>query len=258
MNVISLNIWGGRAGKEGLLKFFEDHRDTTDIFCLQEVWSDRFTVFEGRLAGGVPINNEGIMVHALQEIAATLPDHIPYFRTRLLDDYGLCMFVRNSLEVIEEGDIFVHLFKGYVPPEGEDIGRHAANLQYVTINDQNGPVTVLNFHGLWNGLGKGDSEERLAQSDRIIEYINSLKNPSVVCGDFNLTPDTESIKKFDDAGLENLIKTYGVTSTRTSLYTKPGKFADYVFVSDGVTVNDFKVLPDEVSDHAPLFLDFSL
>lgn len=52
-----------------------------------------------------------------------------------------------------------------------------------------------------------------------------------------------------------LIKEYGITSTRTSLYTKPNKFADYVFVSRGIKIIDFKILPDEVSDHTPLFLE---
>ena len=48
----------------------------------------------------------------------------------------------------------------------------------------------------------------------------------------------------------------GVTSTRTRLYARPEKLADYVLVSDGVAVRDFRVLPDEVSDHAPLMLGF--
>lgn len=38
MKLISLNTWGGRAGKEELLAFFERYQDI-DIFCLQEIWS---------------------------------------------------------------------------------------------------------------------------------------------------------------------------------------------------------------------------
>ncbi|MEK7201275.1 MAG: endonuclease/exonuclease/phosphatase family protein, partial [Patescibacteria group bacterium] len=68
----------------------------------------------------------------------------------------------------------------------------------------------------------------------------------------------ESVSRIEAAGLRNLIKEYHVTSPRTSHYTKPEKFADYAFVSAEVTVEDFKVLPDEVSDHAPLYLEFSL
>jgi endonuclease/exonuclease/phosphatase family metal-dependent hydrolase len=57
-------------------------------------------------------------------------------------------------------------------------------------------------------------------------------------------------------GMRNLIREYKITSTRTSFYPKTEKFADYFFVSPEVQVNDFQVLPDEVSDHAPLLLSF--
>jgi endonuclease/exonuclease/phosphatase family metal-dependent hydrolase len=63
------------------------------------------------------------------------------------------------------------------------------------------------------------------------------------------------------SGIRNLVKEYGVESTRTKLYRRyetGSKFADYIFVSPEVKVNDFKVLPDEVSDHSPLMLDFDL
>ena len=44
---------------------------------------------------------------------------------------------------------------------------------------------------------------------------------------------------------------------RTGLYEKI-YFNGYVFVSPNITVNQFHVLPDEVSDHAALYLDFGL
>jgi len=250
MKIICLNIWGGRAGKEKLLAFFEAHRDTADVFCLQEVWADRYESFEGVLAGGRPIDHSLIMTHAFQEIGEALPEHEAYFAPSFYESYGLCMFVRKGIPVTETGDVFVHKERGHVP-EG-DIGLHARNLQYVTLERGGARLTVMNFHGLWNGKGKGDCEERLEQSDRIIEFARSRAEPFILCGDFNLTPDTESLRKFENAGLRNLIKEYGITSTRTSLYDKPLGYADYAFVSAGIEVQDFKVLPDEVSDHAPL------
>ena len=105
-------------------------------------------------------------------------------------------------------------------------------------------------------IGKEDNPDRLQQSANIVRFIRTLKTPIIFCGDFNLLPDSESIKILEDAGLKNLIREYGVTSTRTSFYKKPGKFADYAFVSKEVIVKDFKVLPDEVSDHAPLLIEF--
>ena len=254
MRIISLNTWGGRAGRDVLLGFFKKYAETTDIFCLQEIWSAPYEHLEGRPAGGLEIDHEQIMVYGLQEISAVLPNHVPFFRPHHLDNYGLLMMVNKNLTVREEGDVFVYKHRGYVP-EG-DVGYHARNVQYVTVETAHGPITTMNFHGLWNaGKGKKDSPERLEQSEKILDFMKKIKNPLVFCGDFNLLPDTESIQKFEDAGLRNLIKESKVTSTRTSFYKKPEKFADYAFVSKDILLKDFKVLPDEVSDHTPLMIE---
>ena len=163
--------------------------------------------------------------------------------------------VAKRFEVLESGDVFVHRERGYVP-EG-DIGHHARNVQFVTVSTRRGPVSVMNFHGLWNGRGKGDSDDRLAQSRRLLDFLAGRSLPFVLCGDFNLAPDTTSLKMLEEAGLRNLVAEFGVASTRTRLNTRPERFADYVFVSEGVEVLAFRVLPDEVSDHAPLQLEFA-
>lgn len=138
--------------------------------------------------------------------------------------------------------------------DATNLGR---NLQYFKIDCEK-PLTMLYFHGLWTGGGKGDTEDRLNQSRRIVEFARSLPGDFILAGGFNLMPDTESIKLLESMNLRNLIKEYGVTNTRTSHYTKPEKFADYIFITPGIKIQDFKVLRDEVSDHAPLYLDFTI
>ena len=250
-------MWGGRAGRDQVLEFFKQHKEDIDIFCLQEIWKDKYEDLEGVMAGGRPVVHSELMYQALQDIGAILTSHDAYFRPHYRENYGLCMFVRKGLPVIEEGEVFVHEFKGYEPLPEKEIGHHARNIQFVTLAHEGTPRTVINFHGLWNGQGKSDTEARLLQSDRILEFLRSLDHPYVLCGDFNLLPDTESLLKFEREGLTNLIRTYGITSTRTSIYTKPDRYADYVFTSDGVTVRSFSVLPDEVSDHAALLLEIA-
>lgn len=252
MRIICLNTWGGRAGKDGLLSFFDRYKKDTDIFCLQEIWSAPYEHFEGASAGGVKIDNSQIMTNGLQEITQLLTEHVPYFRPHHGDHYGLLMLVRKNIEVQAEGEVYVHKFKEYVP-EG-DIGKHARNIQFIKMDWNGEPLTIVNFHGLWNGEGKGDSLDRLEQSRKIVEFINETANKVVLCGDFNLLPDTQSIRILEDAGLRNLVTESGVTTTRTSYYTKSEKFADYIFVSHALQVHEFKVLPDEVSDHAPLMV----
>ena len=95
------------------------------------------------------------------------------------------------------------------------------------------------------------------QSKRIKGFMNSLKHPIILCGDFNLNPDTQSMRILD-SGMNNMIALHHISSTRTSYYPKAGKFADYIITSPEIKVSAFKVMPDEVSDHAPLYLDFEL
>jgi|CXWL01.1.fsa_nt_gi exonuclease III len=253
MRIISLNTWVGRVGKEKLLTFFKTHADTTDVFCLQEICAAPHPYLEGCLAGGVVLNNKQTMGYALREISEVLPNHVAFFRPHLGDNYGLLMLVRKEFRVIEEGEFFVYKQKGFYSKA--DIGDHARLIQYVTIAVGTKVVTIINFHGLWNGKGKTDTEDRIQQSKNILEFTSKLDGEYVLCGDFNLLPDTESLKLFEAAGLRNLIKEYKVSSTRTSFYKKPEKYADYIFVTKGIQVKDFKVLPDEVSDHSPLFIE---
>lgn len=251
MKIITLNIWGGLAGREELLSFFEKHKSDTDIFCLQEVWTAPYTHIEGQVVGGRNLEHDKLMIDGLDAISGVLTNHNPYFRPHHGDDYGLLMFVKKDLKVEEEGELFVHKHKGYIP-EG-DVGLHARNIQFVKTSYEGKPLCVINFHGLWNGMGKDDSEDRLEQSRKISSFIKDLSGGVILGGDFNLNPNTESMKILEDAGLRNLVKDYGVTSTRTPLYDKSGKFADYIMTRD-VEVKDFQVLPDVVSDHSPLYV----
>lgn len=250
MKIMTLNTWGGRAGKEGMLSFFKKHKDSVDIFCLQEIWSAPHKEYEGEQAGGATLDHSQIMTEGKQEISALLSDHVPYFRPHFGDNYGLLMFVRKGIKVLEEGELFVYKEKGYMAKD--DIGDHARNIQYATTPE----VTVINFHGLWTGKGKDDTPERIKQSENIARFIKNLKGECVLCGDFNLLPNTESIHIIESLGLRNLVVENGVTSTRTRFYSKTlDKFADYIFVSKGLEVKDFKVLPDEISDHSPLIVE---
>ena len=57
--------------------------------------------------------------------------------------------------------------------------------------------------------------------------------------------------------MRNLIKEYRITSTRSHFYESDVRFADYVLVSPEIKVRDFRVLDDVVSDHLPLYVEFS-
>lgn len=250
MKLISLNTWAGRAGSKNLLGFFKKYKDI-DIFCLQEIWHSGPDIHD-KEAGGKAIGK--VMRELFKEIGDVLTNHRGYFRPHYQNWYGLAIFSNKNVPPLEEGDVFVYKRKGYEPTG--DLGNHARNIQYLKFESPSGQRAIINFHGLWNGRGKTDSKERLAQSTNIVNFIKTLETPYLIAGDFNLLPDTESLKMLEDFRLKNLIKEFGITSTRTSFYDKPAKYADYILTSKEIKIKDFKVLPDEVSDHLPLYLEF--
>ncbi len=242
MKIVFLNTWGGRV-TDPLIQFFKDNQDV-DVFCLQEV----HTSINNNSSDQAQWTDQ--CYDSLEKIREILIDYRVFMRPYLSDYFGLAIFIKKNINIMKEGELFVHKHAGYVPVG--DVGNQARNIQYVTLKINESTLTLVNFHGLWNGNGKDDTEDRLKQSENIISFLKTLDHQYILGGDFNLSPDTKSLHMFEDFGMRNLIKEYDITSTRTSFYTKENKFADYVFVSRGVTVQDFKVLPDEVSDHAPL------
>ena len=189
-----------------------------------------------------------------EDICGVLQNHIGYFAPAQDDEYGLAGFISKKIKLLEHGDIFIHRYKDAM--SDMDAALLGRNLQYFKILSTKSYM-LMNFHGLWTGQGKQDTEDRLKQSDRIAEFAKSVEQDYILAGDFNLMPDTKSIKILESMGVRNLIKDYGITNMRTSYYKKsPDKFADYIFVTSGIVVHDFKIMPDEVSDHRAMYLDF--
>ena len=242
MKLITLNIWGGHVHRP-LIEFFNQHRDV-DVFCLQEVYHQAKET--------ISAEDRWHHLDIFAEIAEALPEHQGYFCPIVNGIYGLAAFVKKSVNVIDEGSVPIHDNPDY-PGRGPT---HPRILQWLKLTAQEKQYVICNIHGLWNGQGKGDSPARLLQSERICDFTSSIDVPTLLCGDFNLLPDTESIRRLE-VGMTNLITQHDITSTRTELYDKPIGYADYVLTPPDINVNHFEVLADVVSDHAPLLIEFN-
>lgn len=249
MKLITLNTWGGRVGDK-FASFIKEKSNVIDIFCFQEVYHRA----DGKFANVKWVDN-GTNTQLFDHLKKLLPNYVGIFRPHFEDFWGLAFFIKKDIPIITEGEKFVY-YKESV--EEERKGKTSKNVQYVLTEVNGKKVTIVNFHGLYNGNGKTDSESRIAQSKEIVSFLKDAEGEIVFCGDFNLRPDTQSIKIIEDFGLKNLIKEYDVKATRTSLYKKEEKFADYIFLSNGIVVNKFEVLSDEVSDHNAIQLDFDV
>ncbi|MDP3999879.1 MAG: endonuclease/exonuclease/phosphatase family protein [bacterium] len=255
MKLVSLNCWCGHEF-ETLTSFIEEQSRDTDVFCLQEMVDAKqdFSDIDDRSNLMTEIGNrlpafDGFFHPMIDGMLAdgTLVDHeLPL---------GQAMFIRRGIAHGDVKDRFV--YRTYNQIIEGDISSIPRNVQYVTLTGLDRPLNILNFHGLWWNSYKDDNEHRLEQSRKILDLLSGLKGEVVLTGDFNLKPETKSLALFEGR-LRNLIKEFGVTDTRTSLYKKPIRHADYILVSENVKAKSFEVPDLPISDHRPMILEFSL
>lgn len=258
MKLISLNVLGGKYFAE-LTQFIDQHLDTTDIFCFQEVFDNPENIefihgYKDNLWQN--LSNIFIDFHRFYSPVARGIDS-----EGKIDDsvtFGLGVFINNKYKIDEDGDLFTYRER-FGPVAKGNIDQPEC-LQYVSFKNDGKKYIVCNFHGKWYPGDKLDNSDRINQSKKIIDFLNTRGEKKILCGDFNLLPETESVKMLERE-FRNLIKEFNVETTRGKLspyYGKPDeqKYADYIFVSKDVKVKSFKVPDVEVSDHLPMILEF--
>ncbi len=261
MRLICLNLWGGRR-YEALKGFLEKMSAETDIFCFQEVFQSEKVFLEGK---------EGRRLDLIERLAEILPafDYC-YAPTHTANNksagagsgvtIGNAIFYRKDLRLTESGAFFAAGSLGEAGSIGTD---EVGLLQYAVFKTESGAFTVGNFHGigLWP---KNDTPARLEQAKKVEKFFSARNGSKLLCGDFNLKPETESIA-ISGRGMKNLINDFGVKLTRSKISLEKFKdqpekdtVSDYAFVSPDIQVNSFAVPDIEVSDHLPLVINFSL
>ena len=105
-------------------------------------------------------------------------------------------------------------------------------------------------------VGLCDSPFRLEQARKLagmVEHVRPFSDVTVLCGDLNLLPSSETFTLLAEHGMTDLV---GEADTRTSIYTKPIRSAGYLLVSSPAAVRSFEIIATpEVSDHRALMLE---
>jgi endonuclease/exonuclease/phosphatase family metal-dependent hydrolase len=265
MNVMCLNGWGGKV-HEVLVSYVSSERP--DVLCLQEVVhspetdQDWLTYRDGDHVLPQRAN-------FFRDVSSALPEHVAFFcpaaqgvlwdgDVAIPSQWGLATFVHKSLPVVAQAQGFVH---GCFSPHGFGDHPRSRSAHAVRVYDyaRDRPVSVAHMHGLRDLRGKMDTPERADQARRLLDLSNRVSEPgdlSVICGDFNVEPKSETLAILKEGGFTELVTTLGFEGTRSSHYRKPGRFADYMLVNRVEDVAGFAVIYEpEVSDHCPLILD---
>jgi endonuclease/exonuclease/phosphatase family metal-dependent hydrolase len=243
MRLIVLNVWGGSRLDE-LADFVREESGTTDIFCFQEVLDRDTDLID------YPQQCKGGTFKTLKNLLSTFH---PYL-TEPYTSFGerLATFVRSDIQVLE------NRWEILVPQQKTNDHSIGSNLQYARTRSKSGDFLIANVHGFWLKGNNRDTDERVSQSKKIISLLSRFNEPKILCGDFNLAPDTRSIAMLEDQ-MNNLTKKYSIETTRSVLAEKnKGRIVDYVFVASRIDVRDFRTMDSRASDHLALQLDFRI
>lgn len=120
-------------------------------------------------------------------------------------------------------------------------------------------LRILNYHGIWTKEKTG-TRETLEACKKINKLATEVSYPTIITGDFNLFPDTKSMKVFQDHFI-SLVDKYSIQTTRpqsNELNHLQRNVVDFILVTPDIKIGSFKVLDSDVSDHLPLVLDFKV
>lgn len=263
LRIVSVNLWGG-AMFDALGRWLS--ADTADVYCFQEV--TRTGGLDGWTRFVDPDRSLPQRADLFADLCGLLPGHVGHFHpsdagpvtaangTAYRQDFGIGTFVSRRLELVAEATRFVHgSFIEHGDAWPEDGRPRIAHGIRVTDAAGERHVTVVQLHGLRDSGGKKDTPARLEQARRLAALVSEIRekdDSTVVCGDLNLLPDSETFTVLADVGLTDLV---GWADTRTSRYVKPVRHASYLLVSHPQRVVEFDVVAEpEISDHRILSL----
>jgi len=230
MRIIFLNTYNGKL-REAISEFIAEQKKKTDIFCFQEAF------FSG--TSFRRISDSLLSDYTSIDAMKDTKENNEY--------YGQVTYVTKKIKICESR-ILLH----------EEAQQGLALV--VTIEYNNRRIHVTNMHGTPNPGTKKDTPQRIKQSEALINFAKEKKGDHIIGGDFNLDINTESIKLFEREGFINLIRAYKIPTTRNKIAwdrhpETPQMYADYIFITQNISIKSFTVPPDIVSDHQAMIVE---
>jgi len=268
VKLISLNVSLFDENNEKLIHFLATERP--DIVCLQEVSrkvdESAFDIFISKAS----IDNATLELSysffapnwALRDFRQPNFHGKEFFEYDFggLIEYG--NYVKSRFKIISGKSVFVQGNFSYIV-DWESFTKHpgeeprtveVTDLQIDTKN-----VRFLNYHGIWSKDKKGTDRTESA-SKHLLQIASEIAYPTIICGDFNLFPDTNSIKILETR-FRSLVDEFNIMHTRPKSNELSGlkrNVVDYIFVDKDISVKKFEVINTDTSDHFPLLVEFQI
>lgn len=265
MKLISLNVGLFEANNDQVSYFLK--QQSPDLICLQEV-----TRRIQKSANSLYISKPPIATattHLNQSFFGPVTIIKEFYQTNFHDqeefyfDLGgrveFGNYVRTKYQITKAQNIFVQNHLTYVTDWTNWPQEDYRAFQVVDLEIGDYQLRLINYHGIWSA-DKQDSKLTIQANEMIKEVAQEVDYPTIICGDFNLLPETRSIQllKKDFVSLADIYKIHSTRPINNALNHLERNVVDYIFVSQKVHVKHFEVLPLSISDHLPLVLEFEL
>ena len=230
MQVVSLNVYHGYFPDE-LSAYLRDKKDDTAVFCFQETGSEVREILDNILS------DDYAMVYATKTVEG--------------EQYFVSTYVRSDIQVADTTIVREH----------DDSCGIAQSIQLIDAKGRK--ACIVNVHGNARPGNKLDTPSRVLFSRHLIDAARGSDDIQVIAGDFNLSPETESVKMFEQNGYHDLIKEFQIPTTRNEIAWQKHPphmkqlFADYAFVRGKGMRYNFEVEDVIVSDHLPMTIQIS-
>ncbi|HYK08653.1 MAG TPA: endonuclease/exonuclease/phosphatase family protein [Candidatus Eisenbacteria bacterium] len=173
-------------------------------------------------------------------------------------EYG--NYTKSKFSITSKKSVFVQGKYEYIT-DWEEFAKHpgeeSRNVLVVDLQIDGQNVRILNYHGIWSRDKRGTSRTEAA-STMLLQLAREVDYPTILCGDFNLFPDTKSMQMLNEKFV-SLVDEYKITHTRpqsNELSSEKRNVVDYMLVTNDIIIDSFTVLDSDVSDHLPLVLEF--
>lgn len=248
LKILQLNIFKGKY-VERIIEFI--NAGDFDVIQLQEVSGGDFSFSKGDVFEKLKqnIGFEGEIVKYVDSAS------------KKGSYFGNATFFKKGFKLIKKDVIWLSKFK----PDFV-IGRKFASTPRAALALKLGifgkELTFLNAH-LARGPTPFDAVYKIKQALKIGRFIEKLNSPYVLTGDFNVVGKTRVVKNFEKLG-RNLISEYKIAYTLNPAehflkneVIKKQMAIDFAFVSKDLSVDNFELVTENLSDHYGLKLEIA-
>lgn len=251
IKILTLNIWEGEL-LDNVVNFIR--KENPDIVLFQEVSNG--------------MNDQNHKSRSLDILRKEINLSHYAFEPLFLDvrssgkiPQGNAIFSRFPIE--NQKAIFFDIPFGEFSLEDskKDVGKNQfipMGMLKVNVNVGGKNINTYSLHGIW-GFDGEDSLRRLEMGRIIVDEIKDKENV-ILAGDFNLKPNTKTIKNIEkylhNVFDEELISTFNMKHKELKGYATAA--VDMIFVSKHFRIASHYVPNVDVSDHKPLICEFEV